>query len=201
MTVVHDKVTGTSEVPVTSATKWNRYPAYRDSGIEWLDGVPENWETIRLKHGYDVCLGKMLQSESSSSRDTLEPYLRTANVFWSGIDVSDIKEMWFSPYEKELYDLEAGDLIVCEGGDVGRSAIWNGELPRCYIQNAVHRVRAKGQNSNRFLYYWLYALKHAGYIDLLCSRATIAHFTAEKVKDLPVLRPSLSEQRAIAGFL
>jgi type I restriction enzyme S subunit len=74
-------------------------------------------------------------------------------------------------------------------------------LTECYIQNAVHRVRGRDGNSNRFLYYWLFTLKHKNYIDLICSKATIAHLTAEKLMDLPFIVPPLPEQRAIAAFL
>ena len=171
--------------PPTSHTdsSWPPYPAYKDSGLEWLGEVPEHWESKRVKHGYDVRLGKMLQNEPSSPSDTLEPYLRSANVLWEGVDISSIKDMWFSPYDKSLYRLETNDLVVCEGGDTGRSTVWNRELPECYIQNAVHRVRSKDRHSTTFLYYWMSTIKHAGYIDLICNKATIAHLTAEKLRD------------------
>jgi len=178
-----------------------KYPVYKSSGVEWLGDIPEHWEMIKLKYGYKICLGKMLQSQPLSAFDTLEPYLRTANIYWEGVNISNIKSMWFSPYEKILYELKIGDLIISEGGDVGRASIWQGELPKCYIQNAVHRVRSKVGNSNKFLYYWVYFIKLVGYIDLVCNKATIAHFTVEKVKETPVPLPPLSEQQAIANFL
>jgi len=89
--------------------------------------------------------------------------------------------MWFSEKDKENYRLVAGDLLVTEGGDVAVSCIWNDELPECYIQNAVHRVRPKNNASNRYLYYWLSTLKATGYIDQLCNKATLAHFTKDKL--------------------
>jgi type I restriction enzyme S subunit len=182
-------------------TRWRPYPEYKDAGVPWLGEIPLEWRTTQVKYSYEVRLGKMLASEPSSSLDTLEPYLRAANVYWEGVDTSDIHEMWFSPSEKAQYRLEPGDLVVCEGGDVGRSAIWKGELPECYIQNAVHRVRGKDGYSNRFFYYWLFALKSAGYIDLICSKATIAHLTAEKLATISIVVPPPKEQRVIAAFL
>jgi type I restriction enzyme S subunit len=140
----------------------------KDSGVEWLGEIPKHWKIQKVKYGYDIQLGKMLQPLPKGSSDTLEPYLRTANVFWDDIDISDIKEMWFSPWEKEKYRLLFGDLVVCEGGDVARSSIWKEQLDVCYIQNAVHRVRAKNGYRNKYLYYWLYTLKNNGYIDLIC---------------------------------
>ncbi|RJQ30093.1 MAG: restriction endonuclease subunit S [Peptococcaceae bacterium] len=190
-----------STISQADAKKWRQYPAYKDSGIEWLGEIPEHWEVKQLKRGYDVQLGKILRNESVSKQDTLEPYIRAANVYWEGIDISDIKEMWFSPGEKKQYEVSKGDLIVCEGGDVGRSAIWDGSITPIYIQNAVHRVRAKDSNLNKFLYYLMYALKSCGYFDLLCDRATLAHLTREKLVRILLPFPPLSEQEIIAAFL
>jgi|JFJP01.1.fsa_nt_gi type I restriction enzyme S subunit len=181
---------------------FSAYSEYKDSGIDWLGNIPKHWQKSKLKNFYEVCLGKMLQSSALSSSDRLVPYLRAANVLGNGkIDTSDIREMWFSQHELNVHKLIKGDLIVSEGGDVGRSAIWNEELEECYIQNAVHRVRSKGDCSNKFLYYWMVGLKNTGYIDILCNKATIAHLTFEKIKEIPFLYPSLSEQKQIATFL
>lgn len=189
------------QASLAGAKKWRRYRAYKDSGIEWLGEIPEHWEVRRLKRGYEVQLGKMLRNEPLSEQDTLEPYIRAANVYWEGIDISDIKEMWFSPGEKKQYEVSKGDLIVCEGGDVGRSAIWDGSITPIYIQNAVHRVRAKDGNLNKFLYYLMYTLKSCGYFDLLCDRATLAHLTREKLIRILLPFPPVSEQRAIINYL
>lgn len=178
-----------------------RYESYKDSGIEWLGEVPEHWFVAPLKRGFDVRLGKMLQTDASSSEDELLPYLRAANIQWSGIDDSDIKQMWFSPNERNQLALLPGDLIISEGGDVGRSALWKGEIGVCHFQNSVNRVRAREGNSNRYLYYWILAVKDKGYIDVLCNKSTISHFTAEKVQAVPVPFPSDQEQQTIAAFL
>jgi type I restriction enzyme S subunit len=181
--------------------KYKTYEKYKSSSMEWLDEIPNHWRMVRLKFGYEACLGKMLTSSPSSPEDTLEPYLRSANILWGNVDISDIKEMYFSPYEKEIYSLKPGDLVASEGGDVGRAAIWNGEIENCYIQNAVHRIRSKDGFLNKFLYYWLFFLKAAGYVDLLCSKATIAHLTLDKLRELPVYNPPIAEQKQIARFL
>jgi type I restriction enzyme S subunit len=181
--------------------RWKPYPTYKDSGTEWLGEVPAHWDVTLLKRAFKVQLGKMLQTAPTHSQDTLEPYLRAANIFWNGVDLNYVNEMWFSPHEKEQYVLKAGDLLISEGGDVGRSAIWKGEIDYCYIQNAINRVRSRGVHLTQFLYYWIYSLKHSGYIDMLCNKATIAHFTAEKVERVNVILPPLPEQRAIAAFL
>lgn len=181
--------------------KLKPYPKYKGSGVEWLGDVPEGWTATLLKRGYSVTLGKMLQPDSKAESDTQLPYIRAANIQWGGVDVSDIKEMWISASERESLLLTNGDLLVSEGGDVGRSAIWNGELKECYFQNSINRIRPQRGNFNKFLYFWICAVKDAGFIDILCNKSTIAHFTAEKVQALPVALPSPAEQIAIATFL
>lgn len=177
------------------------YRSYKDSGVEWLGLVPAHWVVARLKTGFDVRLGKMLQPDAKSPEDELRPYLRAANIQWNGIDLSDLKSMWFSPQEQEQLQLRSGDLLVSEGGDVGRSAIWRDEHVDCLFQNSVNRVRSRNGNDTRFLYYWLAALKAKGYVDVICNKSTIAHFTAEKVAAVPVPFPPIPEQTAIAVFL
>jgi type I restriction enzyme S subunit len=178
-----------------------RYPKYKDSGIEWLGQVPEHWGVTALKRGYNVVLGKMLQPESSGPDDELLPYLRAANIKWNGVDTSDIKQMWLSKRDRTQLRLERGDLLVSEGGDVGRSCLWADELEECYFQNSVNRLRALDGQSNRYLYYWISTIKDKGYIDVLCNKSTIAHFTAEKVAAVPVPIPPATEQTRIAAFL
>ncbi len=177
------------------------YPSYRNTGLPWLGKIPAHWDITKVKRGYEIRLGKMLRPEPLSSSDTLEPYLRAANIQWQDVDTNDVKEMWFSQWEKPLYELQEGDLMVCEGGDVGRAAIWQGQLEKCYIQNSVHRVRNREGFTNKFLYYWLVTLKSKGYIDLLCNKATIAHFTADKFATIELIAPPLPEQQAIAAYL
>jgi type I restriction enzyme S subunit len=143
----------------------------------------------------------MLQSNPASPQDRLLPYLRSANVMWGDVDVSDIKEMFFSPTEARQYQLEDGDVVVCEGGDVGRAAIWRAQLPEVCIQNAVHRVRTKGASLNRFLYYWLFMAKESGIVDVIVDKATIGHLTEEKLREVPFFCPPRTEQSQIVDFL
>jgi len=173
----------------------------KDSGIEWIGEIPEHWEVTKVKYYYDVCLGKMIQPNQEDYSDTLEYYLCAINVTWDGIDISNLKEMWFSNEDKKKYSIKSGDLIVCEGGDVGRASIWDGRVENCYIQNAVHRVREKKNSLNKYLYYWLYFLKHAGYIDLICNKATIMHYTYEKFLNTILVIPHLGEQQEIINYL
>lgn len=128
----------------------------KDSGVGWLGEIPRHWKVKILKRDFNVTLGKMLQSQQKKETETEEYYLRSANIQWSGVDISDVRKMWFSPGEKAKLKLESEDLLVSEGGDVGRSSLWREELSHCYIQNAINRVRPKPrQSSNRFLFYFI----------------------------------------------
>ena len=173
----------------------------KPSGIDWIGDIPNNWETSRIKYHYQISLGKMLKPIQENSTDTLEHYMCSANITWAGVDTSILKQMWFSPAEKKQYRLLDGDLLVSEGGDVAVSCIWRNELDECYLQNAVHRVRQNALSDNRFIYYWLFFLKNYGIVDLICNKATIAHFTKEKFGELPICIMSIDEQVAIADFL
>ena len=173
----------------------------KDSGVEWLGEVPGHWEVSLLKWRYEVTLGKMLKSKQTAPDETEAPYLRAANIQWRGVDTTDVKRMWFTEAEKKKLKLCRDDLLVSEGGDVGRSSLWNEEIEGCYIQNSVNRIRARKNGDTRFLYYWMYFIKHVGYIDMICNKATIAHFTVEKVGATPCVYPPLEEQKQIAAYL
>ena len=163
--------------------------------------IPTLWRERILKRDFEIVLGKMLQSDQGREDETEESYLRSANVQWEGLDLSDVKTMWFSSSEKRDLLLRKGDLVVNEGGDVGRCAIWRGIPESFYFQNAINRVRARTSASTRFLYYWLYNLKHAGFIDAMVSRITIAHLTAEKLARVPWPNVPSAEQQRIATYL
>lgn len=108
--------------------------------------------------------------------------------------------MWASPVDAVQLSLKNGDLLVCEGGDVGRCAIYAGDKFAIF-QNSVHRVRPREGADNRYLYYVLQALHSSEYLDVLTNKATIRHFTADKFESLTIPYPSLAEQRRIADFL
>ncbi len=163
--------------------------------------MPKHWEVSLLKRRYQVTLGKMLKSNQTSPDETEEFYLRAANIHWRGVDTTDVKRMWFTTEEKNKLKLCKGDLLVSEGGDVGRSSLWNDEIEGCYIQNSINRIRAREDADTRFLFFWMYFIKHADYIDMICNKATIAHFTVEKVEATPCVYPPLEEQKQIAAFL
>lgn len=168
----------------------------KDSGIEWLGEIPEHWEVKRLKYIAKIVLGKMLTSQDKGNY-YLKPYLRAANLNWLKVDTMDVKKMWFSDKELDKYSLKYDDLLVSEGGEVGRTCIWKDELDECYIQNSVHKVTiSKNNNSTYFLYQFL-AFGKQGVFDAIVNRISIAHLTAEKLREISFIVPPYKEQQAI----
>ena len=160
------------------------------------------WQVAEAKYLYDILLGKMLQPEPNGPSDRAVPYLRAANIQWDGVRTEDIATMFANPREIEACSVFPGDLLVCEGGEVGRAAVCPSTLqPETIIQNAVHRVRSKNGNSTRYLGYLLRHIANSGWFDVLCNKATIAHFTVEKFGDLLLSYPSPRIQDLIADFL
>lgn len=110
--------------------------------------------------------------------------------------------MWIRPRETERFRLRKGDILVSEGGDAGRTAIFDIDS-EFFFQNAISRVRPDWRTKvePRFIYYWFTYLKVVGYVEMVCNVATIPHFTAEKVKAAPFAFPPRDTQQRIARFL
>ena len=173
----------------------------KDSGIEWIGEIPEEWKITTIKQLYNVTLGKMIAPKQTSDLDTLENYLCAANIKWLGVNTEVNKQMYFNDLEKEEYLLISGDVLLMEGGLAGTACIYQNEFSPCYMQNSVLRCRCKTIGYNKYLYYWIFAIYHLGYIDSICNRATIQHYTKEKVENTPILVNAISEQESIAKML
>lgn len=177
-----------------------KYDKYKDSGIEWIGEIPEYWEVKSLKYIASIVLGKMLTSTDKGGY-FLKPYLRAANLNWLFVNVEDVKKMWFSNKELDTYRLKRDDLLVSEGGEVGRTCIWNEELPECYIQNSVHKITVNESCTPRYFLYHFFTLGQIGAFDLIVNRISIAHLTMEKLKEIKFITPNKVEQTAIASYL
>lgn len=185
---------------MTISEKFKPYPKYKDSGVEWLGKIPHNWQTIECKFAYSIQLGIMLQPKPNSEDDVLVPYFKAINVKWERVDDGDLDEMWASPADLIKYKITKGDLLVSEGGEVGRAGMVVDALNICIIQNALHRVRSN-RNSVKYLMYMLKVSAYAGWIDIICNKSTIAHFTGEKFGWLKIALPTIKDQFEIATFL
>lgn len=183
---------------VTKGVRGDR--AMKDSGIEWIGEIPEEWDISRVGLHFDIILGKMLCPNQINDEYTLEPYYCAANVHFDGLSTDSIKEMWFSPDEKVQYKVKQGDLLVVEGGaGAGGSAIVTDVKEDIYIQNSIMIVRSRKEYSNVYLRYLIEYLVKSGYIDIVCNKATIPHFTKDKLGNVPFILND--EQNEIASFL
>ncbi len=177
-----------------------KYGTYKDSGIEWLGQIPKHWEVKKLKFFANVVLGKMLTNDDKGDYQ-LKPYLRAKNIEWNTPYMDDVKEMWFSENELRQYRIKKDDLLVSEGGEVGRTCIWADELDECYIQNSVHKVSfLNGINPKFFLNQFILFGKR-GHFDAIVNRISIAHLTKEKVKEISFIYPPIEEQQQLAYYL
>lgn len=174
----------------------------KDSGEEWIGEIPAEWKLSRVGLHFGIILGKMLCSEPLAEDYTLEKYYCAANVHFTGVDNYDLKTMWFSPSEKEAFLVKKGDLLVVEGGaGAGGSAIVKNLSEKIYIQNSIMIVRPKVQSSAVYLRYVLESLVTRGYVDFACNKATIPHFTKDKLGQVPFPLPEAAEQQEIAAYL
>ena len=156
--------------------------ALKPSGIEWVGDVPGHWGVQRLKNVADVVLGKMLTTEAKSRDGAFKPYLRSTNVQWLKPEVRDVKEMWIANAEMAQLRVCKGNLLVSEGGEVGRACIWNEELPE-------------------FLFHQFFAYGKRGRFNAIVNRVSIAHLTREKLVTVPFTVPPVEEQKTICKWI
>ncbi|NLW82159.1 MAG: restriction endonuclease [Desulfovibrionales bacterium] len=149
----------------------------------------------------EICesrLGKMLDQKQQTGKN-LRPYLRNANVQWFQFDLTNIFEMDFDASDREEFRLKEGDLLICEGGEPGRAAIWREQLSECYYQKALHRARPKKDLANpEYLAWLLFFLADMGGLGDHVTSATIAHLTGEKLKVMRIPLPPLPLQHEFA---
>ena len=123
--------------------------------------VPESWQWIRIDNLFQHNTGKALNS--SNTKGILHPYITTSNVYWGHFNLDRVKEMPFTEDEFSKCSIVPGDLLVCEGGDVGRAAIWEKDILMC-IQNHIHRLRAYHPVCTQFYYFAFFVYKIIGLI-------------------------------------
>ena len=177
------------------------YTDYKDSKIEWVGIVPDNWKLTSVGKAYEIVLGKMLQTTQLTPKNELVSYLKAKNVQDGYLKTEKVDKMYASPREIRNLRILPGDLLVCEGGEVARSVVIKNDLGKIIFQNSLHRVRSYQKNDITFLHYYLISLRKSGFVDILVNKATIAHFTKDKFKALKIILPSFTEQKAIVKFL
>jgi len=157
------------------------------------------WTRAPLGNVADLCLGKMLDQDKNRGEPL--PYLANVNVRWGEFVLDNLRTMRFEPHERERYGLKFGDIVMCEGGEPGRCAIWKEQTPGMMIQKALHRIRPHEVLDFQFLFYNLLNLGNTKRFDQYFTGATIKHLPGEKLAKVEVDIPPLPVQRRIAGIL
>lgn len=179
-------------------------PVIREDGNELLLFVngneffelPNNWRWVSISQIASTSLGKTL----NRTKDTgdVVPYLCSINVYWNGITLDEIKTARFTLKDIEKYYLAKGDLLICEGGDCGRSAVWEHDI-EMYYQNALHRVRFEFDCDPYFYLYVLRYYKEAGFLDAYTKGQTIKHLVQKSLYSIPFPLPPIEEQHRIVN--
>jgi type I restriction enzyme S subunit len=161
--------------------------------------IPRDWNVSSVGDEFTIQLGKMLDTEKNEGVE--KPFLGNRAVQWGYIDTSDIGSIKLTPTDLQRFRLRDGDLLVCEGGEIGRAAIWKGELTECYYQKALHRLRPKRGYSVQFMLNTLQCFAGSGFLMNFVTQTSIAHLPKEKFETVQIPVPPDAEQEAIAGVL
>ncbi len=189
----------------------------RNSQINMLDGLikarfvemfgdvitnDRGWDQHVFEDITESRLGKMLDAKKQTGKHAY-PYLANFNVQWFAFNIDSLNEMDFDEKEREEFELQEGDLLVCEGGEIGRCAIWHNEIQPCYFQKALHRVRCKKEYLiPEYLAWWFkYNCEYGGFSAIEGAKATISHLPGAKLKKLNVTVPEMKRQEEFAVFL
>jgi type I restriction enzyme S subunit len=161
--------------------------------------IPEDWDVSTVGEEFEIKLGKMLDAERNVGIP--KPYLGNKSVQWGRIDVNDLPTVPMSPADIESFRLRKGDLLVCEGGEVGRAALWTAPIGECYYQKALHRLRPTRGFESRLMVALLRQWSDRGRLANYVTQTSIAHLPREKFLEVPIPLPPPCEQRDIAALL
>ena len=173
--------------------------------IELFGDVIRNSKSWQMRVFADITssrLGKMLDAKQQTGKYSY-PYLANFNVQWFRFNLEKLNQMDFNEDDRIEFELKDGDLLVCEGGEIGRCAVWHNETQPCFFQKALHRVRCNRQIIHPdYLAWWFkYNCDHDGFAAIAGAKATIAHLPGVKLKQLQVAVPPLELQEQFAAFV
>lgn len=169
---------------------------YKESS---LGLIPREWSISSVGREFEIQLGKMLDAERNSGE--MKPYLGNKSVQWGAIDLNEVGKVRLTGSDIIKFRLASGDLLVCEGGDIGRAALWEGQMEECYYQKALHRLRAKNKLFPRFMLQVFFLWGERNTLSDYASQTSIAHLPKEKLETVPVPVPSKHEQEIITYAL
>ena len=165
--------------------------------------MPEGWEAEAIGDLFEIEQGLSLKGNLADDGNGI-PFLRTSNVYWGEVNLQAVSRMRISgdlPSDKLLRE---GDLLVCEGGEIGRAAVWSGQIETCLYQNHLHRLRPldASQTNSQFAMAWLEeGFKHRNAYDGAENRTTIPNLSRTRLAGLSVPHPSADEQHEIVAVL
>lgn len=164
--------------------------------------INEKWTWRPIGELFNIGAGKTMSAAARSGKDKI-PFLRTSNVFWDRIDLTSLDEMWVPPHELPERLLLPGDLMVCEGGEIGRAAIWDGQVEKVTFQNHLHRLRPKRDDVvPRFYVFFLEsAFLQLGIFQGAGNKTTIPNLSRNRLAALEVPHPPKNEQEEIVEIL
>jgi type I restriction enzyme S subunit len=164
--------------------------------------VSDAWTWRPLGQLFEIGAGKTMSAAARAGADKV-PFLRTSNVFWDRLDLSAVDEMSIPAHELPYKLVEPGDLLVCEGGEIGRAAIWDGSVSPMAFQNHLHRLRPRTDDVEpRFYVFFLQAaFTQLGIFEGAGNKTTIPNLSSGRLAALEVPHPPLAEQQAIAATL
>lgn len=157
--------------------------------------IPESWKWCYIGELFLHNTGKA-QNSTGSQNGTIRKFITTSNLYWDEFDFAKVKEMPFTDKELERCTVQKGDLLVCEGGDCGRSAVWKYDEEVC-IQNHVHRLRAYQPVDIYYFYYLFYFYKNTG--KLRGRGVAIQGLSNDAIHRVIVPLPPLAEQKRIVS--
>ena len=156
--------------------------------------IPDTWEWCRLGTLFSHCTGKALNA--SNIKGQLMTYITTSNLYWDRFELDNLKQMRFTDEEIEKCTATFGDLLVCEGGDIGRAAIWNYTYD-IRIQNHIHKLRAYKQFCTKFFFWVFYFYKATGQIG--GKGIGIQGLSSKALDNILIPLPPLKEQQRIVA--
>ena len=173
--------------------------------VEMFGDVMHNdrkWECKQFSDITTSRLGKMLDAKHQTGTCKY-PYLANFNVQWFRFELDNLNEMDFNEKDREEFCLEDGDLLVCEGREIGRCAVWHNQVKKCFFQKALHRVRCNQDIIlPDYLAWWFkYNCENGGFAAIEGAKATISHLTGVKMKMLDVTVPGIELQEQFADFI
>lgn len=157
------------------------------------------WRRQRVDECFELQLGKMSSKKAREGKQHT-PYVKNTNVLWDGFSLNDLPTMSFSEAERSKFSLCPGDLLVCEGGEIGRAAIWHEVGSGIVYQKALHRLRPKdGSVLPRFLLHYLRYCASAGELVKIATGTTILHLPQERLAALGLPFPDVGTQASLVS--